>query len=304
MTNHGNIRGTTRLIGLLGDPVAHSLSPAMHNAAIASLGLDLAYVPLPVKAADLGTVVDALKALNFVGANVTLPHKNAVIPLLDEISDISRTMGAVNTIVNRGGRLFGTTTDPDGFLNAFTEAGHDLDGKNVAVLGNGGSARTIAFTLALMTTARRVAIVARSPDKSAALVAEIKAVAPACDITGLSFAEYQEVRKDFQVIVNTTPVGMLPNVDASPLPAEALEPGQTVYDIVYNPEETVLIRNARQRGCPVVGGLGMLIHQGLASFGLWLQEAAPDAGTRFLSQGSSVFREGIRRQRELEGVTP
>jgi shikimate dehydrogenase len=296
-----NIRGTTRLIGLLGDPVAHSYSPAMHNAGIASLGLDLAYVPLPVKSVDLSTVVGALRALNFVGANVTLPHKSAIIPLLDEVSKLSRKLGAVNTIVNRGGKLFGTTTDPDGFLNAFAEAGHSFEGKNVAVLGSGGSARTIAFALALDPgkEVRHIALVARTPEKSAALLAEIKAAVPACDIVALSFDEYPHVRKDYDVVVNATPVGMLPNVDASPLPVDALEPEQIVYDIVYNPEDTALIRYARQRGCPVVGGLGMLIHQGLASFDLWMQEAAPHAG----KIGSPVFREGIRRQRELEGVS-
>jgi shikimate dehydrogenase len=286
----GGIRGTTRLIGILGHPLSHSYSPAMHNGGIRGMGLDLAYLPFPVKTAGLATLLAALKSVGFLGVNVTMPHKQAVVPLCDTVSELSRVMGAVNTIVHRDGKLHGTTTDPEGFINAFRDAGHDFEGKSVAVLGNGGSARTIAFALALMTKARRATLVARAPEKSAALIDEVRAAAPGFAIGSLALADYAAARRDFDVVVNTTPVGMHPDVSASPLEAGWLVPGQVVYDILYNPEETALLRAARAAGCEAVGGLGMLVHQGIASFRLW---TGLDPDPRF-------YYEGIRLQQALE----
>jgi shikimate dehydrogenase len=262
------IRGTTRLLGILGNPLAHSYSPAMHNSALAALGLDCVYVPFSVEAAGLPVLLDALKSVNFLGVNVTQPHKQAVIPHLDEVSEISRKMGAVNTIVNRDGKLFGTTTDPEGFLRGFSEAGHTFEGRSVVVLGNGGAARTIAFALFLMSGAKRVTVVARDAKKSDALAAEV------LEKTGrtletLPLEGYASHAAGFDVVVNTTPLGMHPDIAASPLRPEWIHPGQIVYDILYNPEETTLMRDARARGCAVVGGLAMLVHQGIASFRLW-----------------------------------
>jgi shikimate dehydrogenase len=285
------IRGTTRLLGILGNPLGHSYSPAMHNHALESLGLDFVYVPLAVDVLRLEETLRGLAAVNFVGANVTLPHKQSVIPLLDELSDISRQMGAVNTLVNRDGKLFGTTTDPEGFLRGFTDAGHSFAGKSVVILGNGGAARTIAFALSLLAGPARVTLVARDAKKSAVLADEI------LDKTGksletLSLADYAAHAAGFDVVVNTTPIGMHPDLEASPLQAEWLHPGQIVYDIIYNPEETALMRRARARGCAVVGGLGMLVHQGAASFKLWTG-VDPDP---------EIFYAGIRRQRAEQAL--
>ena len=160
------ILGTTRLIGLLGDPVSHSVSPAMLNPAFENYGIDFAYVPLRVRTADLKTAVEALRIFNFRGANVTIPHKQSIIPFLDEISDISRMMGAVNTIVNDNGRLTGTTTDPQGFLEGFREAGFSFGGQSVAILGNGGSARTLAFALLTQEMPARAVLVGRDAAKA------------------------------------------------------------------------------------------------------------------------------------------
>jgi len=262
------IKGTTRLIGILGDPVSHSLSPAMHNAAFAHYDLDLAYVPLPVSAADLPVAVSALRAWNFLGANITLPHKQAIIPYLDEVSDISRLMGAVNTVVNRDGRLIGTTTDPIGFREGFLESGLTFKGKAVALIGNGGSARTLAFTLALMEDLSGMALVARDEGKSQILRREI-AEKTGKDLTCIPLAEYPARAGDFQIVVNTTPLGMYPKVDACPLGEDALMPGQIIYDIIYTPERTQLLQRALHKKLNTVGGLGMLVHQGAASFKLW-----------------------------------
>jgi shikimate dehydrogenase len=266
------IRGTTRLIAILGDPVAHSLSPAMHNTAFASHGLDLAYVPLKVRGADLKTAVEALRAFGFRGANVTLPHKQNVIPYLDGISEISRMMGAVNTIVNEEGRLTGTTTDPTGFLEGFREAGHGFEGRTVALLGNGGSARTIAFALALEGRPDRVVLAARDVEKSRRLLAEIGSKlgeAAAGRFEAVALADYPRARDGVEIVVNTTPIGMAPDVEQSPIPAAALAGSEVAYDIVYVPEKTRFLRDAEARGLRTVGGLGMLVHQGRASFKLW-----------------------------------
>ncbi len=270
------ILGTTRLIALLGDPVAHSLSPAMHNPAFEHYGLDFAYVPLRVAAENVKTAMDALRAFNFRGANVTLPHKQTVIPFLDDVTEISRVIGAVNTILHDSGRLIGTTTDPEGFLECFREGGHSFIGQSVAIIGNGGSARTIAYALLMQDRPSRVLLVGRDVEKSKRLAAEI---ADRLELRGSSgalpapeavtFAQYTAIRKEVQVVVNTTPVGMHPNIDASPLNAADLEAGQTVYDIVYAPERTRLLKDAEARGLQTVGGLGMLVHQGRASFEFW-----------------------------------
>ncbi|MBW8889764.1 MAG: shikimate dehydrogenase [Fibrobacteres bacterium] len=269
------ILGTTRLIALLGDPVSHSLSPAMHNAAFDQYGLDFAYVPLRVQAAGLKTALDALRVFNFRGANVTLPHKTAVIPYVDQLTDIAQVIGAVNTIVNEDGRLVGTTTDPEGFLEGYREQGHSFIGQAVAILGNGGSARTIAYSLLMRDRPKRVVIVARDMEKSRRLAAEITerlglgqgGALPTPETVALS--DYASVRDGIDVVVNTTPVGMHLMVEISPLAPGNLMAGQVVYDIVYAPERTCLIRDAEARGLKTVGGLGMLVHQGRAAFEIW-----------------------------------
>lgn len=302
------ILGTTRLIALLGDPVAHSLSPAMHNPAFDHYGLDFAYVPLRVSSEGLKTALDALRVFNFRGANVTLPHKQAVIPFLDEVTESSRMIGAVNTILNEDGRLIGTTTDPEGFLECYREKGHSFIGQSVAILGNGGSARTIAYSLLMHDRPGRVILVGRDLRKSRQLASEIadrlglragETALPAPE--AVSLADYASVRDRIQVVVNATPVGMHPNVDASPLAAGDLMPGQIIYDIVYAPERTRLIQDAEARGLRTVGGLGMLVHQGRASFRFWTG-IKPDAAMFYASAREKLAR-GIGEPRSAGSGT-
>jgi shikimate dehydrogenase len=243
----------------------------MHNAAFATLGLDFAYVPLHVRPADVKLALDTLRAFDFIGANVTVPHKLAVMPFLDSISELSRLIGAVNTIVNKDGKLSGTTTDPYGFLEGFREAGHSFAGKTVALLGSGGSARTLAFSLLLEDKPARVILAARDAAKAKLLAEEIKSKIgdKGKILETTSLKDYASLRGDVHVVVNATSLGMQPNIDTSPLAASDLEGGQVVYDIVYAPERTRLIRDAEARGLKTVGGLGMLVHQGRASFKLW-----------------------------------
>jgi shikimate dehydrogenase len=281
------IRGTTRLLGILGNPLSHSYSPSMHNMAIERLKLDLVYVPLKVETSGLDACLRAIRELDFLGVNVTVPHKQAVIPHLDEISDISRLMGAVNTIVKREGKLLGTTTDPEGFLAGFREAGCDFDGKSISILGNGGAARTLVFTLFTLAKPKHVAVAARACDASMSeiLAREIRDKLDR-KLEIMELADYPRHGSRFDVLVNTTPVGMYPRTGESPLPPEALNPGQIVYDLIYNPGETALMRHARERGCKTIGGLSMLVHQGVASFKLWTG----------LDPDPALYYEGVRRQ--------
>ncbi len=277
------IRGTTRLLGILGNPVSHSLSPAMHNFALEHMGLDAVYIPLPIESSSLQNGLRSLKDLKFLGVNVTMPHKQAVLPCLDEISELSQLIGAVNTITFHQGKSFGTTTDPQGFLAGFQEAGFSFTGKSVAIFGNGGSARTLVFALLHQASPLKVTLVAREPLKSQALQEEI-ATKLGQNLAVLAFDEYPQWKSNFEILVHATPTGMAPHIEKSLIPPEWLEPGQIVYDIVYNPEETALLRQARIRGCQTVGGLGMLVHQGLASFQLWTG----------LNPDPALFYQGIR----------
>jgi shikimate dehydrogenase len=283
------IRGTTRLIALFGDPVSHSLSPAMHNPAFAIHEQDFAYVPLRVRPVDLERAVKALRIFNFRGANITLPHKQAIIPFLDEISDISKLMGVVNTVVNDNGRLFGTTTDPQGFIAGFQTAGYNFAGQTIAILGNGGSARTIAFALLTQAKPAQIFLVGRDKQKVKSLEGEItqalSKMRPNIDgkiLDTSSLADYAAIKKSVNIVVNATPVGMHPDTEFSPIPASELQPSQIIYDIVYVPETTRLMRDAQAMGLKTVGGLGMLVHQGLASYELWTG-LKPEASQYFAS---------------------
>lgn len=264
------IDGKTRLVGVMGWPVGHSLSPAMHNAAFAAVRLPWAYVPLPVSPERIGEAVRGLVALGFVGANVTVPHKEAVIPFLDELTPAAQAIGAVNTIiVDSDGHLTGDNTDAAGFLAALREEGIEPGQHKPLVLGAGGAARAIAYALS-RAGVEPVVIAARNGEKAQRLAAELQAA------TGKTFIPRQipgdlvELARVSDLIVNATSVGMAPQIAASPWPEGVpLRPAMVVYDLVYTPAETLFLRQARAAGTRGIGGLGMLVHQGAASFRLW-----------------------------------
>ncbi len=272
-----SISGRTRLVGLLGWPVEHSLSPAMHNAAFAALGLDWAYVPLPVYPDHVGEALRGLRATGFAGANVTVPHKQAVMHHLDDIAQDALVIGAVNTISVRDDQLCGDNTDAAGFLASLEEAGLDINGIYAAVLGAGGAARAVAHALAT-GGARQVLIYNRHVQRAQKVCSDM-----ARFHTDVRFEAHdlQTVRDgsigdDVSLIVNTTSLGMWPNTGKSAWPAEVPVPGHlAAYDLVYNPLETRFMTQARAAGAEAVGGLGMLVHQGAAAFRIWTGEAAP-----------------------------
>lgn len=265
----------TQLCGLIGNPVEHSLSPAIHNAAFQALGLN--YVYLAFKVEDLPSAVRGLRALgNLRGFSVTIPHKVAVIPLLDEVEPTARYIGAVNTIVIEDGRLLGSNTDGFGALRALTDAGVPLKGARAVMLGSGGAARAIAFALATGTDLAKLTILAIDAKERTGLVQDLR------DKTALQVVDdtitedtLRRAIEDSSVLIHCTPLGMHPHVHQSCVPARLLRPHLTVMDIVYNPLDTRLLQDARAVGCRTIRGVEMFLNQAIAQFELWTHHKAP-----------------------------
>ena len=266
-----NINGQTKFVGLIGYPVEHSLSPAMHNSAFAALNLNWCYVPLPVHPERLGEAVAGLRAMSFVGANVTVPNKEAVMSYLDEVTPEAQAIGAVNTIVMREGKSIGHNTDWQGFLTALSEGGFDPRGRRAVVLGAGGAARAVVYALA--HAGAQVTVLNRTLARAQALVQGSSPLFPSLPLT---LQTLKEQTTEAHLLVNATPVGTWPEVGKSIWPEDLAFPSHlTVFDLVYNPRQTKLLRQARAAGAKAVGGLGMLVHQGAVAFELWTGEKAP-----------------------------
>jgi shikimate dehydrogenase len=271
------ITGKTSLVGVIGWPVRHSLSPHMHNAAFAELNLDWAYVPLPVRPDHVEQALKGLVALNLVGVNVTIPHKQAVMRYIDELSEAARITGAVNTIHLQDGKYFGYNTDAIGFLNALKEANYSPKGLRVAVLGAGGAARAVVFAL-VRAGADSVIVLNRTAERGAFLVDDLAAAFPNSSLCFEALTPDALAALDDRVdlVVNSTSVGMFPEVDESPWPAEVPMSAKIVYnDLIYNPLETVFLARARAAGAVTIDGLGMLVHQGAFAFERWTNRQAP-----------------------------
>jgi shikimate dehydrogenase len=267
------ISGKARVMGVFGFPVEHSLSPAMHNAAIRALGLDCVYVPFSVPPESIPAAVEGLKALGILGVNVTIPHKQAVIPFMDEVEDNARMIGSVNTIVNRDGKLIGSSTDGAGFLRSLTEAGFDVNGCKAVVLGAGGAGRAVSF--ALVQSGAKVTLMDEIPERAAALADDISSrfgrdLAANADLTELGDYIFRA-----DLVVNCTPVGMSPNFECSPVPADMIRRGLVVYDLVYTPLRTKLLRDAESVGALAISGVKMLVYQGALSFEKWTGISPP-----------------------------
>lgn len=273
------ITGKTKIAGIFGDPVEHSLSPAMHNAAFSALGLDWAYVPfhVAVRPGGLKKAVEAVRSLGLTGVNVTIPHKEKVIKYLDEVEQEARLVGAVNTIVNENGRLIGCNTDGLGFLESLKkEARFKPKGKKIIVIGAGGAARGIvsAFLFCDGESTNSVIIANRTASRAKRLAAEFKKKFRRADILAVPLAGVGGYFKDADLLVNTTSAGMLGKADLK-LPLRKLPGRAVVSDIVYNPLKTGLIKDAEKAGLKTHGGLGMLVGQGAISFELWTGRKAP-----------------------------
>jgi shikimate dehydrogenase len=253
------ITGKTKITGIFGYPVEHTLSPAMHNAAFKALGLDYCYVPFQVHPKHLQYAVRAIRALNLCGVNVTVPHKEKVLPLLDEIHEEASFIGAVNTIVNRQGKLIGYNTDGKGFIKVLAESRISLAGKNILIIGAGGASRAISYYLC--QESKTVQIYNRTRKRATKLVRDLKRL---CN--NVSLQENISHIKDFHMIINATPVG-LKNEDPSPFDTSLLKKNQFICDLIY--KKTRLLKEASRKGCKVIDGSGMLLWQGMLAFELW-----------------------------------
>ena len=284
------VDGATALVGVLGDPVRHSLSPAMHNAALRQLGLNWIYLAVPVPAAELATVLRALEVIGCRGLNVTIPHKQAVAALVRELRPLAQRIGAVNTLVpHPEGGWIGTNTDAEGFLAPLRAGGQAWSGRRAVVLGCGGSARAVVAALVELGL-ETITVVGRRPPLLEALAAECRPFAPGLRTLAWSTegsdgpGALRSALKAADLVVNTTPVGMASPVEATavdrcPLTAaelDALAPESTVYDLIYTPRPTRLLQLAQERGCRIQDGLEMLVQQGAAALRLWSgQEEVP-----------------------------
>jgi shikimate dehydrogenase len=244
-------------VGLIGWPVEHSRSPAMHNAAFDALGLNWRYILLPTVPDQVESVVTRIRSGELQGANVTIPHKQAVLPFLDVIDPAAQAVGAVNTIVRRADRLIGFNTDTIGFKRALIETGIEVKDQPCAVLGAGGSARAVVYVLRELDA--HITVYARDAEKARGLHAD-----------GRPLGALGEINSATKLIINTTPVGLSPNVAASPWPADVVLPaGALIFDLLNNPARTRLMQQAEQAGLRAVNGWNMLVYQGAAAFEKW-----------------------------------
>jgi len=276
--------GSTQIVGLIGWPIKHSLSPAMHNAAFAALGLDWHYVPLPVHPKGVIQAVVGIAALGLRGANVTVPHKQAVLSGIDVIHPEAQAMGAANTLVvdrHADGRALikGYNTDVEGFLLALQDGGFELEqARRIIVVGAGGAARAVVFGLLWKSNAV-IEIINRTPSRAEALVRSVAHNAEEVSrlrVTALTDAALVELAHRADLLVNATTVGLWPAVDRSIWPDDVTMPGRlTVFDLVYNPVKTRMMDQADQSGARAIGGLGMLVEQGALAFELWTGRRAP-----------------------------
>ncbi len=270
------INGETKIVGILGWPVGHTLSPIMQNAAFSAANLNWVYIPLPVEPVQIKDAVLSLRTLNFVGANVTVPHKQAIMRYLDEIDPSAREIGAVNTIAIKNNKIYGYNTDGDGFLRSVLEGGFEPAGSRCLILGAGGAARAVVFSLA-NAGARTIVVYNRTVERAAFLVDDLSAAFSSVQFSceSLTPETLQAANHSFDLVVNTTSLGMSPHADTTPWFPDIPLPNAVICDLVYTPLKTQFLRQAEAAGLPTIDGTGMLIHQGAKAFKIWTGEPAP-----------------------------
>jgi shikimate dehydrogenase len=268
------IDAKTKICVLIGDPVKHSFSPLIHNAGFNALGINFVYVACLVK--DLEHAIKGIRALDIRGASVTIPHKVKAISYVDKLDDLAQKIGSINTIVNQKGKLIGYNSDGMGALKAFQDRTIDLKGKSVLVLGSGGVARAIAFSLVMRGEVKRLHILGIIEDEMNILIEDLRKTG------GIAIQEallQEDILKKTlsasDILINCTPTGMYPKTKESPVPSSFLRPGLLVFDVVYNPPQTTLLKDAQKAGCMTVSGLEMFINQAIVQFELWTGKKAP-----------------------------
>lgn len=281
------ITGKTKLLGVIGHPVEHSLSPVMHNAAIASLGVDYIYLPLPVSPSDLPAAIAGFSAIDLQGFSVTIPHKQAIIPLLSEVSPVARAVGAVNTVWRLPNGWAGMNTDVQGFLSPLLELEGDWSETTAVILGIGGASRAVVAGCAQLGV-REICVVGRDRAKLAAFKHSWMNSSIPVNLFTHTLEELPHLLSRSQLLVNATPVGMYPKVDETPVTAAQmahLPAGAIVYDLIYTPNPTLFLKIARDCGALAIDGLEMLVQQGAAALQIWLQQPVP----------ADVMRQSLRQ---------
>ncbi|MEJ2699316.1 MAG: shikimate dehydrogenase [Desulfuromonadales bacterium] len=275
MRDSRTISAATRLCAVIGNPIAHSLSPAIHNAAFEALGLDFIYVACQVE--DVRGALAGMRALhNFRGMSVTIPHKTEAMKYVDEVNETDRSIGSINTIIKEDGKLVGLGTDGPGALKALVDAGVNLEGKKVLMLGSGGAARAIAFTLARQKGLAEIRLLDVNGAMLAELVSDLREGTSAPVESGLLTEDsLADAMKEADLLIHCTPVGMHPKEGASLVPAHLFRAGQVVFDIVYTPLETRLLADARARGLKTISGVEMFINQAVLQFEKFTGVGAP-----------------------------
>ncbi|WNS74372.1 shikimate dehydrogenase [Bacillus sp. DTU_2020_1000418_1_SI_GHA_SEK_038] len=254
-----------KFFAVIGDPIAHSMSPAMHNDLFQAYGIDAHYQPLHVKREDLADAIKGLKAIGISGFNVTVPHKETIIPLLDELDPLAQSIGAVNTVVNLEGKLIGYNTDGSGYVKGLQEEMPNLKDKKVLVIGAGGAARAIYFTIAA-AGAEKLDICNRTVSKAAIIKNECPYYVNS-DVYDIRNAE--ENLELYDLVIQTTPAGMAPKIQDLPLSLHNLKEGALASDIIYNPLETIFLKEAKNKGASIQNGLNMFVYQGALAFEKW-----------------------------------
>ncbi|HOJ09122.1 MAG TPA: shikimate dehydrogenase [Clostridiales bacterium] len=285
-----SVTGKTKLLGVIGNPLSHSISPQLHNTLSCCLRIDAVYVPFRVGEGYLEYAVKGLKALDVLGFNVTIPYKNDVINYIDSVSREASLIGAVNTVKNIDGRLYGYNTDAAGFVNSFKEeAGTGFKDKNVVIIGAGGAARAIATGIAF-EGAGRISIINRTISRAAEIADIInKNILPVAGYYDLQDNNISEAIKQADIIINTTSLGMYPDINKLPLTIPLnFSTNQIIYDVIYNPKKTRLLQEAEKQGCKAVNGLGMLIYQGIKAYEIWMEMDIPGEIVKSLFE---AFRE-------------
>lgn len=274
------ITGHTKLICLLGTPVGHSISPLMHNEAFAQLNLDYAYMAFDVNTNTLKTAVEGLKAIQVAGFNLTMPCKNLMYELVDEVTPAAKIIGAVNTVINQNGKLTGHITDGTGFMMAAKDAGHDIIGKKMTLLGAGGAATAILVQAALDGVSEISVFNMRDPffDRAQKTVDMLNETTN-CTVTLYDFSDPSVLKREISnshILVNGTTVGMSPNIDSCIIEdTSVFHNDLIVSDVIYTPKETKLLRLAREAGCQTFNGLYMLLYQGAEAFKIWTGQEMP-----------------------------
>lgn len=271
------ITGKTKLLGVIGDPVEHSLSPVMHNAAITHLGVDYIYVPFPIKQDNLEKAIAGFERIGVVGFNITIPHKQAIIPLLSNISDTAQLVGAVNTVWRTEKGWSGTNTDVEGFLAPLKSLSLTSNQVTPVILGNGGAARAVVvgcYQIGL----REICVVGRKKEKLDDFYQSWVNTPIQEALKVHLWEDLPRLISKTQLLVNTTPVGMYPHIHQSPIEVtvmEKLQPGAIAYDLIYTPNPTLFLKQAKQQGAIIIDGLEMLVQQGASALSIWLQQQVP-----------------------------